>query len=82
MTANEAYKTLNKKYPELFIGKCYDYKTRFVFIIENENGKGNDMLLDNALCVMKDTGEVRDFKPFHISLEEYRTGKKVANFKD
>lgn len=82
MTANEAYQIINKKHPELFIGKCYDYKTRFVFIIEPENGKNDDDLIDNQLCVIKDTGEVRDFKPFHIPLEEYRTGKKVANFKD
>lgn len=81
MTANEAYKVFNKKYPEIFIGKCYDYKTRFVFVIESENGKNSD-LFDNLMCVIKSTGEVLNFKPFDIPLEEYRAGKKVANFKD
>lgn len=83
MTAKEAYKILVEKRPELDAISCYEYETLFAF---NMAPKGYDPkkaneLIDCASSVNKETGLVRDFKPFHISPAEYLSGKQIKDFK-
>lgn len=80
MTAREAYSILTSKMPGVKVGKCYEYKTVFVFQIAPDMlrlSKTSAPMLDCLLSVNKTNKEVRDFKPFYISIEEYKTGKEV-----
>lgn len=74
MNAKDAYNRVMRKYPKTQIVSCYEYTTLFVF------GTDNDAI-DGLVSVNKTTGEVRDFKPFYIPVDEYRAGKKIANFR-
>lgn len=79
MTVNDAYKKLVAKYPSINFYKCFEYRTLFVFTVASETNNGP--VLQGSFSVNKVTGEVRDFKPFHISINEYRNGKEVRGFK-
>lgn len=83
MTAKEAYKILSEKRPELAAVSCFEYDSRFAFSMMPDGADPDivDKLIDCLLSVHKKTGEVRDFKPFHISVEEYRAGKRIVDFK-
>lgn len=77
MTAIEAYKIFKGIHPDKDAHTCMEYDSCYVFMLEGSNRKS----LDCLLSVNKVSGLVRDFKPFHIPLEEYKNGKDVAKFK-
>lgn len=85
ITAKEAHSLLMNKFSEkLKALQCFEYNEIFVFkavpksFVEN-NQKG--VLLDCLWSVNKKTGEIRDFKPFYISLKDYKNGKEIKDFK-
>ena len=81
MTAKQAYTILKIKYPALKVGKCHEYDSVFVFNLAPDMlrlSKNPSRMLDGLISVNKTTGEVRDFKPFHISIDEYKNGKEVT----
>lgn len=77
MTANDAYKKVKTSFKSIDFDKCTEYRNLFVFSEAN----GSKRALRSAFSVNKETGEVRDFKPFHISVDDYRNGKEVLDFK-
>lgn len=80
MTAYEAYKKLTSRYSAVRIAKCYEYDSMFTFEMRPAMMrlfKSNSTMLDGLLSVNKITGEIRDFKPFHISVIEYKHGREV-----
>lgn len=83
MTANEAYLKIISERPGIKAINCFEYASLFVFTVVTENTKIKDhnKLIDRMRSVNKITGEIRDFKPFHISIDEYREGKEIANYK-
>lgn len=84
MTAKEAYAILITKNPAVKVGKCYEYKSVFVFHLAPDMlrlSKSSSPMLDGLLSVNKTSKEVRDFKPFHISIEDYGAGKEVPKSK-
>lgn len=80
MTAKEAYVILLTSTPGMSAMSCYEYSTMFVFNMVPDGYNGKDSLLNGSYSVNKVTGDVRDFKPFHISIEDYRNGKEVTDF--
>ena len=77
----EAYAKIRKE--KLKVIKAFEYKTLFVFQVVPENfdmTKTTDGLLDCLRSVNKETGQVRDFKPLNIPLDEYRNGKELKTF--
>ena len=80
MTAKQAYILLIAKMPSIKIGKVFEYDSVFVFHLAPDMlslSKNRSPMLDGLISVNKTTGEVRDFKPFHISIEEYCSGKEL-----
>lgn len=80
MTAKEAYKKLISRYSAVKVAKCYEYDSVFTFEMRPAMMrifKNNYPMMDCLLSVNKSTGEIRDFKPFHISTDEYRRGKEI-----
>lgn len=80
MTAKQAYALLITKRPGIKVGKCYEYKSLFVFQLTPDmllRSKNLSRMLDGLTSVNKTTGEVRDFKPFYISIEDYNSGKEI-----
>lgn len=80
MTAKDAYLILSTKRPGVKTGKCYEYKNIFVFELTPDMlrlSKRTLPMLDGLISVNKKTKEIRDFKPFHISIEEYTTGVEI-----
>ena len=81
MTVKESYTLLMSKFPELKPVKCYEYASVFVFQTVPKNYSSDrsvDNLLNGLMSINKQTGLIRDFKPFHIPVEEYRAGKEVT----
>ena len=81
MTAKEAHYILTSKIPGIKVGKCYEYNTLFVFQLKPDMLRLSNTpsrMLDGLMSVNKATKEVRDFKPFYVSLEEYNAGKEVT----
>lgn len=84
MNAKEAHALFIKNRPGLKAVSCTEYRTLFVFRSLPENHESSEPLkgaLDDMTSVNKSTGEVRDFKPFHIPIAEYKSGKKVGDYK-
>ena len=82
MTAKQAYAIIKAKHPGLKIGKCFEYDSVFVFHLAPDMlrlSKNPTRMIDGLMSVNKTTGEVRDFKPFHISVEEYQRGREVTS---
>lgn len=77
MTVKDAYKLFKRIHPDKEVSSCKEYKTLFVFMLEGSTPKTIDCLIS----VSKINGLVRDFKPFHISPDEYKKGKVVDDFK-
>lgn len=80
MTAKQAYAFLMAKKPAVKVGKIFEYDSVYVFHLAPDMlslSKKQSPMLDGLISVNKTTGEVRDFKPFYISIEEYRSGKEV-----
>lgn len=83
MTAKGAYRILLLKYQDLKATRCVEYDSRFVFSVVPKTfdiNKSSEVLLDNLCAVIKNNGQVRDFKPFHISLEELKAGREIYDF--
>lgn len=81
MTVKEAYQILIDNIPDMNVIRCYEYETLFVFQLvpmNYDSAKSTEDLLDSTLSVDKTTGLVRDFKPFHIPVEDYDSGKEVS----
>lgn len=82
MTAKQAYALLIAKIPAVKVGKIFEYDSVFVFHLAPDMlslSKNQSSMLDGLISVNKTTGEVRDFKPFYISVEEYRSGKEIPS---
>ena len=80
MTAKQAYELLMSKRPAVKVGKVFEYDSLYVFHLAPDMlsmSKKQSPMLDSLISVNKTTGEVRDFKPFHISVEEYHSGKEL-----
>ena len=81
MTAKQAYSLLIAKNPAVKVGKVFEYDSVYVFHLAPDMlslSKNRPCMLDGLISVNKTTGEVRDFKPFYISVEEYRSGKEIS----
>lgn len=84
MTSKTACELVLIKYPELKVMKCQEYESRFVFTVvpkDFDESKDVSKILNSQVAVIKATNEVKDFKPFHISREEYAEGKEVTDYK-
>ena len=83
MTVKEAHKIITTKLPDMDVVSCYEYETLFVFNVVPSGyaTKKANKILDCSWSVNKETGLIRDFKPFHISVKEYRAGKQIMDFK-
>ena len=83
MSAKEAYEKIMSRHPGLKVIKAYEYDSLFVFTVVSETSaiKDPNRLIDRMRSVDKKTGMIRDFKPFYISVEEYRNGREITNYK-
>ena len=72
MTGKEAYTIIINKFKGRVVKSCYEYKSVYVFDLSRKEGE-----LDALWSVDKETGVVKNFKPFDIPVEEYRTGVKL-----
>ena len=82
MTAKQAYSLLTNKMTGVQVGKCHEYDSVFVFQLTPAMlrlSKNPSPMLDGLTSVNKRTGEVRDFKPFYIPIDEYRRGKELPD---
>ena len=80
MTVKQAYMLLKIKNPCAKVGKIFEYDSMFVFHLAPDMlslSRKRSPMLDGSMSVNKKTGEVRDFKPFYISIEEYNSGKEI-----
>lgn len=80
MTAKEAYNKLVKKAGIGRVSKCHEYNSLFVFQTIPMSllvSKPKSPALDTLMSVDKITGEIRDFKPFYIPFDEYRSGRVI-----
>lgn len=80
MTAKQAYLIVKTKNPVVNVIACYEYDSVFAFHLMPHMlrlSKNPSRMLDGAVSVNKVTGEVTDFKPFRLPLDEYRRGKKL-----
>lgn len=80
MTGKQAYTLLKAKNPGVKVGRCFEYDSLFVFHLAPDMlflSKNHPRMLDGSMSVNKKTGEIRDFKPFYVSVEEYRAGKEI-----
>lgn len=80
MTAKQAYTILIAKNPAIKVAKVFEYDSIFVFYLAPDMlslSKKQSPMLDGSISVNKKTGEVRDFKPFYISVDEYSSGKEI-----
>lgn len=80
MTVNQAYMILKIKNPCANVGKIFEYDSMFVFHLAPDMlslSRSQSPMLDGLMSVNKKTGEVRDFKPFYISMDEYSSGKEI-----
>lgn len=77
MTFETAKKIIISAFPDLTPIECVEYESRFVF---NMRPKGKAMIpdmIDSLIGITKTDGEIRDFKPFYISDEEYAKGRSI-----
>lgn len=82
MTAKEAYELLKSKWNEFEAVSCHETKTLFIFkVIPNGYTGDPNKLMDNLCSVDKFNKQVRVFQPFHIPAVEFRSSKKIENFK-
>ena len=80
MNVKQAYILLKAKHPAVKVGKIFEYDSVFVFYLAPTMlslSKKRSPMLDGSMSVNKKTGEVRDFKPFYISIEDYSSGKEI-----
>lgn len=80
VTAKEAYKKLIGRYSAISVARCYEYDSMFVFEMRPAMMrlyKNARPMIDALVSVNKATNEIRDFKPFYISSDEYKRGKEV-----
>ena len=83
MLANEAYKILQQKLKGMKAISCYEYASLYVFRVVSDNYKGDkdlSRMLNGEYSVNKSTGEVRDFKPWAVPVDEYRAGVEILDF--
>jgi hypothetical protein len=83
MTSNEAYKLLLQKLKGMVAVACYEYANIYVFRVVSEKYKDTGdrkRILNGEYSVNKITREVRDFKPWHIPVDEYRAGVEILDF--
>ena len=80
MTARQAYVKLISKVAGANVVKCYEYDSVYVFqlapaafVLANRKSTPFDVLMS----VNRSTCEIRDFKPFYISADEYNRGREV-----
>lgn len=81
MTAKQAYALLKIKNPGVKVRKIFEYDSMFVFQLAPDMlslSKSRSPMLNGSMSVNKKTGEVRDFKPFYISMDEYSSGKEIS----
>lgn len=79
MTAKEAYRIVTSRFSAVRVAKCYEYDSVFVFQFNPWMLQvSKNPMLDGLLCVNKTTGEIRDFKPFRIPIDEYKRGKEIS----
>ena len=82
MIVEQAHKLLIDKMSNWTAIACFEYNTVFVFnIVPTKDANANTTMFDSLFSVDKQSGEIKNFKPFDISLEEYRAGKEIKNFK-
>lgn len=75
MDYNSAKKLVLNEFPELVVQSSYEYSSFFVF---NLHGKGEkDAIGATSISCNKNTGEIKAFKPFDLSVKEYDSGKIV-----
>lgn len=82
MTPQEAYAKIINERPGFEVIKCMEYASLYVFHIVPKGMKINsdDKLkrpLNTMRSVDKETGVIKDFKPFFIPIDEFRNGKEV-----
>lgn len=83
MDVKKAYSIVTQKIPDQRVIKCIEYKTLFVFQMVSKKLKPStnpNEVFDCLWSVNKNTGEVKNFKPFDIPLDEYQNGRQVNNF--
>lgn len=81
MNVKQAYALLKIKNPGVKVRKIFEYDSLFVFHLAPTMlslSKSRSPMLDGSMSVNKKTGEVRDFKPFYISIDEYSSGKEIS----
>ena len=82
ITVKDAYLFFSSRNKNLFVRSCYEYASVFVFDAIPKSIKNRDSeILDSLYSVDKITGQVKAFKPYDISLDEYENGKKIGNYK-
>lgn len=79
MTVKEAHKIFKSEYSNLVVKSCYEYDSRFVFeaVSPKYADLKDDIVFDCLYSVEKASGKLSSFKPFDISPDEYKRGKKV-----
>ena len=79
MTAKEAYFIVTRRFSTVRVAKCYEYDSVFVFQLNPRMLRlSKNPMIDGLIGVYKSTGEIRDFKPFHIPVDEYKRGKEIS----
>lgn len=81
MDVKECYKLLVKKYPNMKVVSCYEYKDIYVFDLVPSDYNDKNPIMDSSFSVNKLDGIIMTFQPFRMPIDEYLSGKEVKIFK-
>ena len=81
MNIKEAYAIISSKFNKSRIDKCLEYSSLFVFELGSNDKDNASKQIGNLYSVNKETGEVKYFIPTELSMEEYKAGKEITDFK-
>lgn len=78
MKVKDAINKFLEKFPDKKIIEGYEYDSIFVFsAVSQETEVGDEPFFDCQFSVNKETGKISTFKPFFITIDEYKNGKKL-----
>lgn len=81
MNVKEAYAVISSKFSKSRVNKCLEYSSLFVFELGSNDKDSTAKSIGNLYSVNKETGEVKYFIPTELSIEEYKNGKEIKDFK-
>lgn len=77
MTAQEAYKKVKTKFPDVIVLKAFNYTSIYAFVTCPKGKLPEETVFRSQTAVDKKTGKIFFFQPYMISKQEYDSGKEI-----